>query len=259
MLIDEIKGVGAIVPINDDLVQTSSITRDEASEVLKEADSLKDKVETAYYDLGIKLLKIKKEQLWKLCDYSSFDRYVTDRLGFKTRKAAYIISNSKKVHELGIDKKDAEEIGWSKLKEVARLDNKSEAVDMVEKAKNLSVKELKELISDNKLPKVTIEDRELNDSPEEQHKKFFSLFTPQLKLVDSAIDHVIGSGDTEKEGQALSIICQTFLANSDGVSDLIVSNNMKEAASAFSEKFNVKLVVMAEDGVVLGAEHLSDD
>jgi hypothetical protein len=124
----------------------------QGGDALKAAKSLVDRAEQTDFTLGGVLRTIHETGVFKTLGFDGkrgFDEYVERTLGIASRKARYLMAIYTKFALLGVDETRLEEIGWSKAKELARIEDaelKKDFTKLVKKATDSTRDELIEHI-----------------------------------------------------------------------------------------------------------------
>ena len=108
-----------------DMVSVTEALASEGGDALKAAKALVSKAEQTDFTLGGVLRHIHETGAFKSLGYDGkrgFDEYVEKVLGIQSRKARYLMTIYTKFAMLGVDESRLEAIGWSKAKELARID-----------------------------------------------------------------------------------------------------------------------------------------
>lgn len=102
----------------------------EAAEIRDRLIQLRDNVECAYLDMMVLLDKVLSarvgsEPLWKDWGYDSFDDYCQRELGFRERKAYYLLNLHRQTSPMGpLPRSGVESMGWTKASLLAPLAKK---------------------------------------------------------------------------------------------------------------------------------------
>lgn len=185
-------------------VKEPSLTEQMKSLIKKEAE--------AWFDVSVTAFKIYQNMEWEKLGYTSAKDYVTaefDALGFSYTTFMYRVQMGKAIDTYDIKREHISALGWSKFKEIASFVlayelNADELSNLVDEAKDLTVKELKEKISSLKSEKTGIK--------RERTKIFsFKLLESQAAVLSEAIEIASQLAETDNAGVALVYICTDFL------------------------------------------------
>lgn len=197
-----------------------------------EVRSLADRVDQTYMELGRRLRVVCDSDAAETWGFKNFDDYVEQELGFKRRKARYLMMIADKAEEFGLSYADLAGLGWSKAKEIlsrvesrADFDSWSQRVlrdDLSVAALVASLKlELEGTVSTpggdrdadgNKLV-VTADGEKI-------HIVEVPLFDAQYENVKLALVRAGEIAGSEKVGHLLDMICLDWLANNSSVAGL---------------------------------------
>lgn len=111
-------------PINPPAVIGEAVagqTAQRAATVMAELGRLNALVQDSTFDIGELLVEVKENKYYTSWGYESLDDYVEIVLGMKRRQAYYLISVISTAKTVGIERKDYEDVGFSKLKEIFTL------------------------------------------------------------------------------------------------------------------------------------------
>lgn len=170
------------------------------------ADKLVEDIDANGFRLG-GVLKVIFDQSW-FEGYESFGEFVAAKFGFQERKARYLMEIYDNLVTKQIPWEKVESLGWTKLKDLARILT-NENVDMwVEKAKSLSVVELQALLKGN--TEAGGEAKTTSDST----KMVFKLKADQVETVQAALSKAKIEGNTEFDSVGLELICTGYLGGS---------------------------------------------
>lgn len=216
-----------IIKADKDIVNLDTIpfTKKDIDEILKfskqidqEADEsfardevirLRRDVERSYFKIGGLLYKISREFWYKKWGYETFKDYVEQEVGFSVRKAQFLIGIWNwfvvQVGDKTVIEKVAQ-LGWSKAAVLVGVVTKHNVDAWVEKGKQLTVAGL------NAEARMVLENRPVEQA-ERAERKGFLLHNDQIDAVEEAINVACRIGNTDKQGQALSLICTEFLAS----------------------------------------------
>lgn len=193
------KGSGDLIA--DTASEVEGLTKAKA---LAEATKLADNIESNYFKLG-GVLKVIHDQAW-FEGYESFDVFVSEKFGFKARKARYLmdIYNSLVVNQISWDK--VQHLGWTKLKDLAPVLTADNVDEWVAKAEKVTVAELQAMLS-KKPEGSTASAKTTSDVT----KISFGLKNDQVETVQSALNKAKAEVNTEFDNVAIEMICAGYL------------------------------------------------
>jgi hypothetical protein len=181
------------------------------AEIRRRVVQLKDRVDESYFEMAGLLYRIYKEELYRAWGYNGFEPYVEAEMGFKGRKAWYLVGVyehycvKNKDHPEMI--KAASDIGYEKAKELVGVATPENIGKFVTLAEKTNVIQFKEHVK-----------KEAGVTPqvEEVFRSSFVLYRDQHQSVMEAIEMAKKMGETEKPSHALSLICLNFVATNIG-------------------------------------------
>lgn len=197
---------------------TGDIILDTASEIenltklkaLNYADQLAEKVEVEYFRLG-GVLKVIFDNAW-FEGYESFGAFVAARFGFQERKARYLMEIYEALVSKQIPYEKVKGLGWTKLKELAKILTLENVDEWVAKAGPASVSELQAMI---KAQTPAGEKGSATSSDVETFK--VKLKKDQIEVVHSALSKAKADAQTEYDNVALERICGGYIAGVTGI------------------------------------------
>lgn len=206
------------------------------AKALKEARELADGVELNYFRLGGILRRIFENSWFE--GHESFGAFVSGEFGFQERKAKYLME----IYEALVDKQipwaKVSGLGWTKLKDLAKILTLENVDEWVEKAKGLSVIELQNLLKGDKSAGAAGSGSTSDDVTIVK----FKLKPDALETVQTALAKAKGETGTEFDNVALENLCSAYLAGSIGGGNMSIEAMMKGAGyekvlEVFSELF----------------------
>jgi len=173
-----------------------------AEQVRQQIKELQNSLNENYMALADLLYEAWIERYYLEYGYSSLYEYIEAELDIKPRKAAYLISIKKKLLKLGLDWQDVEGIGWRKLGCISSHLNQDNYKELIEKAKNLSLRELSAELSQSGA------DTE-QENKEETHKIRMTIMLDKdsMDIVQTALDEAKHIWNTQSNSEALKNIC----------------------------------------------------
>jgi hypothetical protein len=166
----------------------------------KEILDLRNGLERGYLKLSKLLSEVRHQQLYVKWGFATFADYLDKELGFHERKAEHLIKIWDKVRSFKLDEERIKKIGWTKMRQVVPLLTEKNSKDLINKAENLSVRDLGEKIKSL---------RAIERTP--------AIMVLKLSLDDSEYRIVMDSIEEAKKltkqstGQALEMICQDWM------------------------------------------------
>jgi len=121
--------------------EVESLTKTKA---LNEADRLAENIETNYFKLG-GVLRLINDNSW-FEGFDSFDAFVVEKYGFAGRKARYLIEIYDNLVTKQIPWGKVSHLGWTKLKDLARILTPENVDEWVAKAEKCTVIELQAML-----------------------------------------------------------------------------------------------------------------
>lgn len=174
------------------------------SKVLKLAEEIKER----YYELSIILSDVYHSKLFEQWGFKTIKEYFENEVGMSYRSGMYYVEMGDAIKKFSIGKEAIKGLGWSKFKELAKLVNNTtpeEFQQIVDKAKELPVKEVENIVKQKK-----------QNITEERTILSFTLLKEQAETVEHAIaiaSELLGIPVGEQRGRCLEYICLEFQSN----------------------------------------------
>lgn len=199
---------------------------------------LVDSNDTNNYKIGGYLQRI-KENNW-IEPYESFGEFCMEVLGFKERKAHYLIEIYATLNYHQIEWSVVEKLGWTKLRIIIKLLTAENVNEWLEKALPLTVRELKDLVdADNE------GEEGKTKTKSDTHKFSVNLHPDQVDIVESALNKAKAEIDTEFDNVALEAICGSYLTPNEGMSAVVTSDSAVKFMQTISLEDAVALLKKA--------------
>lgn len=205
------KGTGDLLA--DIAQRVEPLTRIKA---LNRAATLAENIETSYLELGGVLRVIRDQSWWE--GHKDFGAFVQEKFGFAERKAKYLIEIYTELVTKHIPWDKVQHLGWTKLKDLARVLTLENVDEWALKAEKLTVVELQALLKGGTPEGDGAPSTKTND---DAHKLKFTLKGDQVETVTAALNKAKAESNTEYDSTALELICTGYLSGSSniGVSD----------------------------------------
>lgn len=198
---------------NDVAAEIEKLTKGKA---LQKAVELHKVTDDQNFKLGGILAKI-LENKW-FDDHETFGEYVEETFGFKERKARYLIEIYVELVNQRIPYSKVAVLGWTKIKLLAKVLSVENVDEWVEKASQLSVRELESVLKQDS----SGGDEEKNTATKNNVQSMnFKLHPDQVDAVTTALAKAKADKDTEHDNVALEHICNSFLSGAGGEIDFV--------------------------------------
>lgn len=172
---------------------------------LNRAESLVGDIDRSFIELG-GVLKVIRENTW-FDGFPSYGEFVSAKFGFEERKARYLEEIYTNLVDKQIPWEKVAGLGWTKLKDLAKVLTPENVDEWVAKAAPLSVSELQALL---KSEKAKAEGESAATTSTTQTMKF-KLQNDQIATVQNALAKAKGEVGTEYDNVALETICAGYL------------------------------------------------
>jgi hypothetical protein len=202
---------------HDDLIVSivAEIGGLDAEGALKAVPALLDGAEENYFKLGGVLSFIHSNKFWKTLEQfkdSNFKEFVEAEYGIHYRRAMVWIEIYDKLVESGVPWSKIQHVGWTKIRDLAKILTADNVDEWVHRALNSTVMQLQDLIA--KAMAGTLPNSGL--TPTDDHKSEVTTFTvkvhsEQKVTINLAIEKAKVEAGTEYAGVALDSICNNYL------------------------------------------------
>ena len=258
----------------------------EAQALRSEILELKGDIEKTYYRMGSKLKMVSQNTLedgvplWKSWGFGSFDEYCERELGFRERKAYYLLDVFSAVEKGAFTESDVERLGWTKAATLAPLVNKGiitteNASDWMEKVDGKTFNEIREMSTNARAKAATVAsdarrtatakgldpEKAVTDavgklkvdeviipskSPETVHVFRVGLPTEQWNVWQNALQKAKEITGSDKDPWLMECIAQSFLAEClNGREDLL-----ETLLSRIETAYAVKILAVRHSGEI---------
>lgn len=219
------------------------LTEAEKEDLRAEVVSARDAVENGYFDLAVLLHKVYDLTLFVEWGYEDWPSYVEGELDLNIRSVQYMIGIADHFGKMDQEIQDwVRSIGWSKAKELTKRVTPENWTEWKKKIAGKSVRQIQDMLKAEKAAEAG-EDAKVKEDGEKPVRVAFSLFAEQAAVVQQALDQCKSDADSDKDGNALTLICQDYLAQG--------GSSLSERLETIEKTFGVKVVAIKteEDGV----------
>jgi len=173
-------------------------------------------------------------------DYPDFWEFVEQEIGLRKRKAQTLMQCYDALVECGVKWAEAEKVGWTKLRVVARVIKPDNYREWLKTAAEMSRHDLEQIVREALDPGEQGSGRASGDSTPIK-KLSFSVHEDQVETIEEAIKQAKARAETEFDGQALELICLEFLGQSPASSRVAANADpfelLRSAMTAIKEKY----------------------
>jgi hypothetical protein len=179
-------------------------------ENLKESDAkarlleLENAHEKTYFEIGGVLSVMQKGKWYDPC--ASLDEWVEKNTGMSRSKALALIQIYNAVAHSGITWAQVKHIEWTKLRAIAGVLNKENAVHWIGIASKHSKRELNELVQKH----LRASSEAVAGGTTATHIKTFRLYDDERKTLDAALEKAKATSGTSIDSAALELICLDY-------------------------------------------------
>jgi hypothetical protein len=236
--------IAQVAKVKEKAQKTGNLILDVASGVetltkvkaLNRADKLVEDIDNNSFELG-GILKVIFDQGWHE-GFESFGDFVFEKYGFQERKARYLMEIYDALVTKNIPWEKVAPLGWTKIKDLAKILTPENVDQWVEKAKLMTVKELQAALKANQ-PAADGETKTASDAATWKVK----LKTDQLETVSSAMSKGKAEMGTEFDSVVLENLCAGYLggsvtaAKAPSLADIMKSLGWEQTLQTFGEIF----------------------
>jgi len=172
---------------------------------------LLESVDATYIRLGGILTVIRDHAWWHEEGYPTFKELLEGKIGLKYRKAMYLVQIYEDLINSGVTWGEVKSLGWCKLKEISPVITKDNVEEWVAKAQNLTVLQLREVVS--KFKAQVLESTPVSPDTLSTTTTTLSIkcHEDQKSTIKQAIDKAKGEAHTEYDAVALEAVCINYL------------------------------------------------
>lgn len=214
------------------------------------------KTDQALREIAKLLFAVYQRSLFTRWGFKNFQEYVESDLGFKYRKANYLVNiwswYTENVHREDVIDAIWNEIGWTKAKELVGVITDENADHWLQRARELSAVQLAEEAR-KYLQLEGGDDGSGKSSGGDGFKSMsFKLAEDQKENVDEALKLAEAMSGSDKKGHNLDLICTNFMAtNADSL-----ARNVLDFLSTIEKQYGVMLLAVrpSDRHIVHGSE-----
>lgn len=227
------KAVKNLLAIGGDVFATVSesvenLTSAKANEVMPQ---LLSNIDNTHFAVGGIMARINEESWWKDYGFESFKEYVEEECGQSYRTTMYWVQIYNDLLKSEIAFESVEDIGWSKLKEISGMLTPENADEWLQRAREMSLKQLIEYVKAMKSGGSSSEEGEgVNTNQSDVKTVSFKLHDDQKTSVEAAVQSCMENLGTEYPAVAITHICDAYNAGETGSAGGGSLNEMMESA-----------------------------
>lgn len=234
------KGKAVVVAAQDGEVVGPDVLQDmvheienmKETEALELVDSLNEQSEVTFFKLGGVLSVIISNQWFS--PYDNFRDFVEKKHGILYRRAMYWVDIYQRLSSCGVQWHQVSKIGWTKLKEIAKVINADNVEDWVALAAQNNTINLIEMVKatlTKDTPKA-IEDQ----ASKTVMSKTFKMHEDQKVTIEAAIEKAKEQSGTQVDTAALEFVCLDYLGG-QSVAQKLKQMGLTAALSALEAAF----------------------
>ena len=168
---------------------------------------LKTSINDSFLEMASLLVEANEQMHWRPSGYDSFSDYVESTVGMKYRTARYLMT----VHEtfiqrLNVPRPMLMEIGWTKLKEIAKVSDADNVNQWLETARSNRTSALIQIVRQ----------QATTERVEEYSTLSVGCFEAEKRIIQDAIDLSMRETENDRPGHNLSLICAGYAAEARG-------------------------------------------
>jgi hypothetical protein len=166
---------------------------------------LEDAHEQTYFEIGGLLAVIQREEWFG--PFASLDEWVESKTAMKRSKARALIQIYNAIVKSGVAWAQVQDIGWTKLRAIARVLDEESAQHWISMAAGHSKKEIIELVKQH----LTASCGAAESSSTATRVSSFKLRDDQAESVNAAIETMKKTANTPDDSAALAAICLDYI------------------------------------------------
>jgi ribosomal protein L9 len=217
----------------------------DAKTALELIPTINEGIDTAWFALGGVIARILEENWWKDSGHANFNEFIEQEHGIDNRTARYWATTYVNLIRLEITHEQLTEakIGWSKLKEIAKVMTHDTIDEWFKRAQELSLRELISYIKALKEDGDKSKEKDKPDGKSDLTKVKFDVHADQLQSLNSALEKAQGITESEFGAVNLTQICDAYNADFDpdkvsvSMADQMKSAGWEATLQAFAEVF----------------------
>jgi hypothetical protein len=196
--------------IKDIVHEVENMEKKTALELVVE---LNEQADISFFRLGGILSLVSANGWWQNEEkqYKTFREYIEKEHGLEYRKATYWIAIYNALAKSDVPWKKVKEVGWTKLKEIAKVLTVENVDEWVDKAKQVNTLTLQDMV---KKETSGSDDAGAPAETEKVTTKTFKVHSGQKEVIETAIKKAKEASGTEVDTVALEFICQDYLGGS---------------------------------------------
>lgn len=193
-----------------DMISTvEQYSQDQALNAMNKALDSKGSLD---FEFGGILSVIQANDYWVNSGYESFKDFVTNETGLKYRKAMYLIGIYNTLVTLELPFAEFSEVGWTKMRYMARILTKDNYRDWIERAKTLTVLELQQAIEQFlKEQAAGGGENKGSGGTSNVSTMTFKVFEDQKEAINEGLDMAIEANGDDDKSKALTAVCVSYM------------------------------------------------
>lgn len=201
----------------EDLIVTTSkeVENLTAEAALDMAHKLMDETEFSYFKLGGVLSVIQANSFWEGKGFETFKEFMEEEFGMPYRKGMYLIQIYNDLVESGVPWESVKGVGWTKLKELAKILTEDNVDEWVAKANSMTTIQLQEEIKAS-FTNGTEEGGEETTKVTTVTTLTFKLHDDQKEIVKACLEKAKVDFGTEYDAVALENIATAYMESGTG-------------------------------------------
>jgi len=171
--------------------------------VVLRLNQLKTSINDSFLEMAGLLVETSAENHWRDCGFECFADFVETTVGMKYRTARYLMT----VHEtfvsrLNVPRPMLMEIGWTKLKEIAKVSDADNVNEWLETARNNRTSALIQIVRQ----------QTTTETVEEYSTLSIGCFQQEKVTIQTALDLAQLESESDRPGHNMAMICADYAA-----------------------------------------------
>lgn len=207
--------------------------------VRKELLEVSKDIESGYVKMSELLSEAYHRDYHTTWGFDSFEDYADKELDVDYRKARYLIDIWDKIKDLALPKARIAKLGWTKMKEIAAVITKKNAMKLLDQAEKMTSRELVESV---KIMKKTGGRESIPQAPSVL-KLTITMGESEHQIVMEALDAAKKLCNSDNQALALEMICQDWLSEKGAKPTAThLEDHIKYLEKSFPVKISFKVV-----------------
>lgn len=174
--------------------------------VLSRLNELKTAINDSFLEMAGLFCEANTENHWRQAGFDSFSDFVEGTVGMKYRTARYLMTvHETFIQQLNVPRALLLEVGWTKLKEIARVADADNVDEWLETARQSRTSQLIQIVRQ----------RNTEETVQEYTTLSIGCFEAEKETIQGAIRHAMLGTENDRPAHNLAMICADYMAGAD--------------------------------------------